>query len=106
MLLFDAVRISMAIQVQWTETVVFRPAITTKDALHLNNSIGKKRSPARIVQWKQLLLVEQNHNTRKMKNENEVLANFQVEELEKRYEMGWGRRKYRDFDPDDYPAIA
>ncbi|WP_262707415.1 hypothetical protein [Maribacter sp. MJ134] len=27
-----------------------------------------------------------------MKKENEVLKNFQIEELEKRFEMGWGRR--------------
>jgi hypothetical protein len=39
-----------------------------------------------------------------MKNE-EILVNFQVEELEKRYEMGWGGKK-KNFDPNDYPAIA
>ncbi len=41
-----------------------------------------------------------------MKQENEVLVNFQVEELERRFEMGWGKNKYNDFDTDDYPAIA
>lgn len=40
-----------------------------------------------------------------MKNED-VLVSFQVEELEKRFEMGWGSKKKNDFDPNDYPAIA
>lgn len=33
-----------------------------------------------------------------MNQENEVLANFQVEELEKRFEMGWLRKKPSPFD--------
>lgn len=40
-----------------------------------------------------------------MKNEKELLKNFEVEELEKRYEMGW-RSKYKDVDYTDYPAVA